>query len=676
MYHRISLLLALILGAWQFSQARIILPSIISDHMVLQQKEEVRLWGWSTQSNEDIRIWASWSKDTVTVPVNGGYWNATLTTPIAGGPYEVKFMGRRKGEEVIVKDVLIGEVWLASGQSNMEWSLDRVENGEAEIAKASYPDIRLFKAERRTARTPQDDLIGKWVVCTPEEAARFSAVGYFFTQTLHERLQVPMGCIQSSWGGTQADAWTPAEELARDPIVAQAAEGLEINQRSPRSPGILYNGMIHPLEHFRIKGAIWYQGESNRARPYTYQPLMVRLIESWRAKWGYDFPFYFVQLAPYDYGSRQSTGGPYIREAQLETLSVPQTGMVVTADVGDFTNIHPKRKRPVGDRLAFWALAKDYGFKDVAYSGPLYKSLTVEGNQALVSFEHAQDGLMVKGDQVEEVYVAGEDQIFYPAHAKIEGDRLLVSSSKVAKPIAVRYGFSDTDKMNLFNLAGLPASPFRTDDWSHESVRVRWGYGLKEKALSGEDLLKWDLWGQGEANKQGGQVLLREGESSLGVMLVSPESYPGDVVLRYRVQALTPATVIVTVLAASDKGETTALNLPESYDGSLSLWTSEKENYFFAYKNAPHGRTPFLRRNPDANSYLAMAEKNVMHAGQYYDVEVGKVKGKLWLSVDGKTVLQQTEKHPLTGGHISIRLRGTGGFPAACLIRDVQLLME
>jgi len=466
------LFLGLLLIGWQISFARIILPSILSDHMVLQQRESVKLWGWSTQSNEDIRIWANWGQDTLEVPVRGGYWEAYLRTPAAGGPYEIEFMGRRPGDKAIIKDVLIGEVWLASGQSNMEWKLERVENAEAEIPAADYPKIRLFKAERRTAHTPQDDLMGKWVTCTPEEAGSFSAVGYFFSQVLFDSLNVPVGCIQSCWGGTQADAWTPAEAFRLDSVVAKAASELELNQRSPRAPGILYNAMIHPVEKFRIKGVIWYQGESNRGRADTYQPLMVRLIEGWRKKWGYFFPFYFVQISPYNYSLRNSTGGPYIREAQLQTLSVPQTGMVVTSDVGDFTDIHPRRKRPVGERLARWALAQDYGFKEMAYSGPLYQDMRIQGNKARVSFRYAE-GLAIRGDRVQEVYIAGSDRIFYPANAKVKKGQLIVSSPNVPNPQAVRYGFSDTDRMNLYNEAGLPASPFRTDDWPHESVRIQ-----------------------------------------------------------------------------------------------------------------------------------------------------------------------------------------------------------
>ncbi|MEM9984062.1 MAG: sialate O-acetylesterase [Bacteroidota bacterium] len=676
MTYRSVLLISLLLCSGEFLSARIILPSIISDHMMLQQMQEVKLWGWSTQSNEDIRIWASWGEDTVEVPVRGGYWEATISTPAAGGPYELSFMGRRPGDQALVRDVLIGEVWLASGQSNMEWSLNRVENGEQEIAAADYPEIRLFKAERRTARTPQDDLHGEWVVCTPEAVAEYSAVAYFFSQTLHQRSQLPVGCVLSAWGGTQADAWTPVEALKSDPVVAEAARGLANGQRSPRSPGILYNAMIHPLQNFRIKGALWYQGESNRERADTYQALMVQLIESWRERWGYDFPFYFVQIAPYDYGLRNSNGGPYLREAQLQTLSVPQTGMVVTADVGDFTNIHPQRKRPVGDRLAYWALAKDYGSAELAYSGPLYRDLTLQRDQALISFKYAGGGLKVKGDQLAEIYVAGADRVFYPARAKIKGEQLIVSSPQVPQPVAVRYGFSDTDQMNLFNEAGLPASPFRTDDWPHATVRVRWDYGLSEKAISGAELLEWTFWGEGEASPSGGQVLLKEAEVSAGVMLISPESWTGDVVLRYRVQALTPATVIVTLLAASDAGESTVLTLPKSYDGSIGMWTKEKENYFVAYKNAPHGLTPFVRKQPNARDYLAQAEKNVMVAGQYYEVEVGKLQGKLWLSVDGEKLFQQLDESPLAGGHLAIRLRGTGGFPAACLIQEVRLLHE
>ncbi|RMG70962.1 MAG: hypothetical protein D6722_07760 [Bacteroidetes bacterium] len=672
----LSVLLSCILcGQLSLLSARIILPSILSDHMVLQQEAEVTFWGWSTQSNDDIRVWGSWGMDTLQTPVSGGYWELKLSTPAAGGPYEIVVMDRR-GERLVIEDVLIGEVWLASGQSNMEWPLSRVEAAEPEIEAADYPSIRLFHAERRTSHTPQDDLIGEWVVCSPEAVASFSAIGYFFSQTLHARLQVPVGCVLSSWGGTQAEAWTPVDALARDPELATSTAKLAVNQATPRAPGILYNAMIHPLAHFRIKGALWYQGESNRGRPETYLAVMTHLIEGWRQKWGYEFPFYFVQLAPYDYVSRGSTGGPYIREAQLQTLRLPQTGMVVTADVGDYTNIHPRRKRPVGERLAYWALAKDYGYENQAFSGPLFHHLRIDGNRAVVSFQHTGGGLQVKGDQLHEIYLAGGDRVFYPAQAKVEGDRLVLTSARVPQPVAVRYGFSDTDQMNLFNAAGLPASPFRSDAWPHETVRVLPDYGLTEQPFSAEDLSQWAFWGQGAVRRMGSQLLMEEAESSAGVTLISPKSYAGDLVLRYRVQALTPPTVMVTLLAASDPGDGQQLSVPESYDGSIGLWTGEKENYFFAYKNAPHGLTPFLRRQPGSTAYLAQAAANVMAAGQYYDLEVGKVGGKLWLAVDGETLFQCQEEHPLPGGHIAFRLRGTGGFPAACLIREVRLLRE
>lgn len=462
-------LLLILAGSILPAKARIILPAILSDHMLLQQNQVVPIWGWSTKSRETVKVWGSWSTDTVEASVHLGKWKAMLPTPPAGGPYRVEILGH---QQIVIKDVLIGEVWLSSGQSNMEMGMDSTGKGmqgvpgfQSEIANARYPEIRLFKAPRRIADYPQDDLSGEWVVCSPATIKHYSAVSYYFARMLHDSLKVPIGSILSSWGGTAADAWVHAPDLEEDPVLAAAAVGIQEGSRSPRGPGLLYNGMIHPLLQYRIAGVIWYQGESNRWRPEIYRRLMGKLICSWRQNWGYPFPFYFVQIAPYDYGLRDSPNGPLIREAQLQTLQLPHTGMAVTADVGHLTNIHPRPKRPVGERLARWALAKQYGFRDIPYSGPLYKEFTIVGSEVHISFEHAE-GLQVRGATLAEIYIAGADRQFHPAQVRIEAGKLIVFSPDTSAPVAVRYGFSDTDQMNLYNAAGLPASPFRTDDWA------------------------------------------------------------------------------------------------------------------------------------------------------------------------------------------------------------------
>ncbi|MEO0583061.1 MAG: sialate O-acetylesterase [Bacteroidota bacterium] len=450
------------------AEARITLPAILSDHMVLQQQDSVRIWGWTTSTRETLRIWGSWGGDTVQAKAALGRWEARILTPQAGGPYTLTISGH---EQKVIQDILIGEVWLASGQSNMEMKLDSsskgmpgVTNFRKEILEADYPEIRLFKVYRRYAENPQIDLQGEWVTCTPRHVVQHSAVAYYFSRMLYDSLKVPIGSVLSSWGGTPAEVWTRKEDVIADARLAEAAPRT-MGKGSPQGSGILFNAMIHPLVDFTFKGIIWYQGESNRSRYQTYRRNMEVLIQNWRREWGYALPFYFVQIAPYDYAIRKSPCGCFIREAQLQNMDIPHTGMVVTADVGDMRNIHPRRKRQVGERLALWAMAKDYGYEDLAYSGPIYKGYQIKGNEIHISFDHVGEGLEIKGAQLLEVEIAGEDQQFYPAKARIKSEKLIISHPQVVRPVAVRYGFKDTDQMNLFNVDGLPASPFRTDKW-------------------------------------------------------------------------------------------------------------------------------------------------------------------------------------------------------------------
>tara|TARA_B100000029_G_scaffold509627_1_gene599248 strand:- start:280 stop:1461 length:1182 start_codon:yes stop_codon:yes gene_type:complete len=382
-----------------------------------------------------------------------------------------------------LRDVLFGEVWLASGQSNMEMPLVKVsgaytgiKEAATEVTNANHPRIRLFQVGNFSSKIPLEDvetgitMYGippadcRWQACTPAGIPTFASTAYFFARTLQTKLQVPIGIIDSSWGGTSAEAWTPASALRRleyrEALQAAADHPQQANQKIPSR---LYNGMIHPLRNMRIKGVIWYQGESNVGRANQYRQLFSTLIESWRTVFGYDFPFYFVQLAPYDYGNQNSA---YLREAQLKTLTTPQTGMAVTMDIGNVRDIHPKNKQEVGRRLALWALARDYN-QDVIYSGPLYRSQRREAGQLRILFDHARGGLTtIDGQPPTHLEIAGNDLVFHPATAHIEGEELVVSSPRVLQPAAVRYGFTSTAAPNLRNRAGLPASSFRTDDSS------------------------------------------------------------------------------------------------------------------------------------------------------------------------------------------------------------------
>jgi sialate O-acetylesterase len=619
------------------------LPALFSDHMVLQQKMSCPVWGWAKDGTS------------VTVEINGqkatamardGRWQVKLPALEAGGPY--KLTVRTPESKIELNDVLVGEVWVCSGQSNMEWAVESSNNAKAEIATADYPKIRLFTVKQDIATTPQRDVTGQWAVCTPETVKDFSAVGYFFGRDLLKSGVKPIGLIHTSWGGTPAEAWTSMETLRNDsdftPILEREKEAVEnkeqlerqfgsnmMDKRDPDNlmadtttfekgwaranidlaewdtmdlpqkwekvglpldgivwfrrevtipgtwagqnltlklsaiddwdityfndtkigqtmrgaprphtvpriytvpghlvkagkniiavrvfdgrggggiyptqnpmqigltetgrpidltgpwhyriecirnlgagekdfPARLYNAMIVPLVPYGIKGAIWYQGESNAGRAYQYRKLFAAMIQDWRKLWDIgDFPFYFVQLA--NYRERKVEPGDSdwaeLREAQQMTLSLPNTGMAVIIDAGEADDIHPRDKQTVGKRLALIAGARDYG-QDFEYSGPVYSSMAVEGNHIRLNFDHADSGLVAKDGPLTGFAVAGEDRKFYWADAAIEGKTIVVKSDKVATPVAVRYAWADNPACNLYNGADLPASPFRTDDW-------------------------------------------------------------------------------------------------------------------------------------------------------------------------------------------------------------------
>ena len=440
--------------------AEVKLPKILGDNMVLQQQTEVRIWGWA-DPEEEVTVQFQDQKASTKADAQGR-WLVKLRTPEAGGPYELAVAG--KNNRLTLRNVLVGEVWVGSGQSNMEWPVSRSDNAQEEIAAAKYPKIRLFSVAHKISDKPLDDCKGAWVECSPETVPGFSAVAYFFGRHLHKELGVPVGLINSSWGGTICEAWTSREALQADedfkPILDR---GKQFNPKNPNQPSVLFNAMIHPILPFVIRGALWYQGESNVGRAAQYKKLFPTMIQDWRKAWQVgDFPFYYVQLAPFRYGEAQPECLAELWEAQLQTLRLPNTGMAVITDIGNIKDIHPTNKQEVGRRLALWALAKIHG-KQVVYSGPLYESAVVEGNKIRIKFQHADDGLVCKGDRLTHFTIAGEDKKFVPAEAVIDGSTVVVSSPQVDKPVAVRFGWEDTAEPNLFNKAGLPASPFRTD---------------------------------------------------------------------------------------------------------------------------------------------------------------------------------------------------------------------
>jgi sialate O-acetylesterase len=454
--------------------ADVSLPAIFTDGMVLQQRSTITVWGWANPG-EKVTVKGSWQwlgKAKATADADG-QWRIRLKTPKAGGPYTLSVQGTNA---IVLSDVLIGEVWICSGQSNMQWTLDANKTDEFTknaIETANYPNIRQFAVSRAFGAAPLSDCKGQWLVCTPQTAEQFSAVAFYFGRELNKKLNVPIGLISTSWGGTVAEAWTSAESLRAYGDFNDVLNTLQAPKEQPEAkldqntPTALYNAMIHPLVGFRIAGAIWYQGESNAGRAMQYRTLFPAMIKDWRTQWRQgDFPFYYVQIAPYKYADSNAPYSAFLREAQMFTLkALPNVGMAVTMDIGEEQDIHPKNKADVGDRLARWALAKNYGHKDLAYSGPIYKGMTVEDSAIRLSFDYAGSGLVARGGPLTSFEIAGSDQKFVPAKAEIDGASVVVSSAEVPNPAAVRYAFKNWAQPNLFNTEGLPASSFRTDDW-------------------------------------------------------------------------------------------------------------------------------------------------------------------------------------------------------------------
>ena len=590
----IFLLVGLQLGLFDLSaqSAELRLPSIIGDHMVLQANQNVPIWGWASP-NEVVTVQFQGQEKKVKVN-NKGKWKVELEPMNNGGPYLMEI--RSDQDTIKVVDILIGEVWLASGQSNMAWPMNRVENAERHIEVAYYPQIRFFTVKKNYSNDLLDDCEGEWVKCNPMTTDPFSGVAYFFARAIHDKIKTPVGMIHSSWGGTPAESWTSQktidankdfqtlqDNLKRDlekyqrdkpafdrtirtsilkPALAdinglsgiwnilsgiegeqvQTSMEISIEHKIPhiqmegakktsedihfengklnwtyqntsmeklsiegivrgnsfkgtamksngeqwpvkalkassnsesirltppdelRTSASLYNAMIYPLAPFAIKGAIWYQGESNAPRAHVYRTLFPAMIKDWRNLWGQgEFPFYYTQIAPFNY--REKDIGVELREAQLMALRTKNTGMAVTSDIATIDDIHPPNKLDVGVRLALWALHNQYGQDTLTFSGPLYLSHEVRGDKIEISFDHVGEGLVILGDELTHFTIAGKDRTFVKANAKIVNDKVIVWSSEIKKPVAVRFGWSNSAEPNLFNDVGLPASSFRTDDW-------------------------------------------------------------------------------------------------------------------------------------------------------------------------------------------------------------------
>ena len=452
----------LVVFSCQFGLAKITLPHIFSDNMVLQRNDKVLLWGWAN-TGEEINITTSWNDRSYLVKTAiTAKWQIEVETPEAGGPFTITFKG--SGNEIRLENILIGEVWLCSGQSNMQWSATTnagIDNAEEEISNANYPNIRLFTVERRTAEYPQEDLPGTWNICTPETMKDFSAIAYFFARRLQGELNVPIGLVDNAWGGTPAEVWAAKSVFDEHTDLKTAANALKDSQWSPVTPSYLYNAMVHPLTPFKIAGTIWYQGESNVSRYADYKKLFSEMVASWRAAWGYEFPFYYVQIAPYKYETPEE--GAHLRDAQRRALDIiANSGMVVVSDIATIDDIHPPNKQDVGLRLANMALKNTYQNYDGEINGPLFKQFNVVGKKIEVLFDHAE-GLVAKGKNVTDFEISGADGTYYPAKANIKGDKIIVSAKEVKEPKNVRFGWSNTAEPNLFNGAGLPASAFTSE---------------------------------------------------------------------------------------------------------------------------------------------------------------------------------------------------------------------
>lgn len=461
-------LLAIWLLSVSLGSAQTRVGPLFGNGMVLQREQAVSVWGQDTPGAA-IKITTSWGAD-ATGQTNGkGEWRLQIKTPRAGGPHSLRIAG---SDVVSLTDVWSGEVWICSGQSNMEMPVrgfmgQPVIGSQKAIVTAGSDNVRVFTVERNASIQPVDAVGGEWVAAQPNSVGKMSAVAYFFGQRLARTLNVPVGLVVSSWGGSSAEAWTDRVSLE---TLGNFEAPLGIDPGSPQQvPTVLYNGMLHPLIGYGMRGVIWYQGEANVQRADDYTELMATMVGAWREQWGVGaFPFYYAQIAPFGYRNRGNSA--FLRESQLQLMDVLEnSGMAVLLDIGSEKFIHPPEKQPVGERLAYWALAETYGFKELEHAGPLYSGMTRgNGGELVLSFVHAPTGLSSFGQPLEGFTIAGEDRVFHPAEAKIEpkSAKLVVWSPAVADPVAVRYAFDNWVEASLFSVSGLPASSFRTDDWS------------------------------------------------------------------------------------------------------------------------------------------------------------------------------------------------------------------
>ena len=450
----------------QVCYAEVKVPAIFANGMVLQQQSKVSIWGWA-KSNAHVKVTCSWNKKTYSAASDAkGRWSIKVETPVAG--FKTYTIRISDGKAIAIKDVLIGEVWLCSGQSNMDMPLkgyknQPVENGAEDVLNASNNYIRLFDLKPVYTTTPQDNCIGNWAATNPETVIDFSATAYYFGQRLFKMLNVPIGLIHASMGGSRIEPWMTPDVLKNFPDVKIPAANDEVIRN--QTPTVLYNGMIHPIQGVAIKGTIWYQGESNVSNSKQYEKLFPAMISEWRKLWNIgNFPLYYAQIAPFDYTNRGNSA--YLREAQMKSQYVPNTGMAVTMDAQSPNFIHPPKKRVVGERLALWALAIDYGFK-VQHKSPAVINVEYKDHAVVLTFDvDANTGLTSYGKEIKNFTISDDTKRFYPALASINGNKIVVVSAMVEKPSSVRYAFDNISESEIFSVNGnLPISSFRTDEW-------------------------------------------------------------------------------------------------------------------------------------------------------------------------------------------------------------------
>ena len=628
-----AFIIFLFAGIQSYAQLEVRLASLFQDNMVLQQKTMAPVWGWAAPG-EEVIVKGNWQNNAVSATTDkSGKWMTRIATPEAGGPYSITIKG---SNTISLKNVMIGEVWVCGGQSNMAMQFYRekktkdrtitykIDNHEKERLNANYPEIRVFRAynKHQTSGEKVDTIGGQWLVCAPEMAQRMAAVPYFFGRELHQKLNVPVGLIVNAISATQIEPWTNPEGIASVPQVQEDLNNMQ--EPLKLKPSALYNSNVHPLVPYAIRGAIWYQGESNKGDHMIYYHKMRALINGWRTAWKQDdFPFYYVQLAPCNGFYKGEMDLPKMWEAQQAALAINNTGMAANTDISDL-DLHPANKQDVGKRLAMLALAKDYGKKDIVYYGPRYQSMEIKGNKIHITFDNPEGELMAgDGKPLDYFTIAGANKVFFPAAAQIDVDKVEVYSSKVAVPHAVRFGWKNDARPNLMNADGLPAYPFRTDDWSLDEKNVQqfseadafekannslWKTSFEDDCTQSWQE-RWFLDGEvaSVSNDENGMQLTagpKFKNDAHHMVLWTKESFEGDVKIEYDFTRLDFESRCVNILyiQASGSGE-------GQFKKDIAEWNTLREvpamRMYFDHMNAYHiSYAAFPNKGDERKSYI------------------------------------------------------------------------